>query len=305
MNIAFVHPDLGIGGAERLVVDAAVALKSKNHKVIIYTSHHDKTHCFLETKDEMADVIVVNSRFTCSIFKESFPSIKKIPSILYPGIRFESYDKAVDLNDSSVKKIQTQKQIILSINRFERKKNIELAIESFAELVNRETYSLKQDKLLVITGGHDPRNLENFEYLNELRELSSSLKLKSLTLYPSDTSTTLISDKSINVLFLPSFNENQRTYLLQNAKCLLYTPSGEHFGIVPVEAMYAKVPVIAVNSGGPMETVIDGETGFLCEADKLEFSSRLEKILTNENLRKKFGNNGKSQIDTSATRKKR
>ena len=27
LNIAFTHPDLGIGGAERLIVDAAVGLK--------------------------------------------------------------------------------------------------------------------------------------------------------------------------------------------------------------------------------------------------------------------------------------
>lgn len=29
--------------------------------------------------------------------------------------------------------------------------------------------------------------------------------------------------------------------------------------------MYLQVPVIAVNSGGPKETVLSGQTGFLCE----------------------------------------
>ena len=29
MNIAVLHPDLGLGGAERLIVDAAVSLHSK------------------------------------------------------------------------------------------------------------------------------------------------------------------------------------------------------------------------------------------------------------------------------------
>lgn len=51
MRIAFVHPDLGIGGAERLVVDAAVGLQQKGHDVIMYTSHHDSSHCFQETRD--------------------------------------------------------------------------------------------------------------------------------------------------------------------------------------------------------------------------------------------------------------
>lgn len=59
VKVAFVHPDLGIGGAERLIVDAALALKSKGHEVKIYTSHHDPTHCFAETKDGQLDVIAV------------------------------------------------------------------------------------------------------------------------------------------------------------------------------------------------------------------------------------------------------
>ena len=35
LKIAFLHPDLGIGGAERLVVDAAVALKQKGHDITV------------------------------------------------------------------------------------------------------------------------------------------------------------------------------------------------------------------------------------------------------------------------------
>ncbi|CAG8754915.1 1328_t:CDS:2, partial [Dentiscutata heterogama] len=58
LKVAFVHPDLGIGGAERLVVDAATGLKSKGHKVVIYTSHHDREHCFEETKDGSLEVRV-------------------------------------------------------------------------------------------------------------------------------------------------------------------------------------------------------------------------------------------------------
>lgn len=39
------------GGAERLVVDAAIGLQKLGHSVDIYTSHHDPTHCFDETRD--------------------------------------------------------------------------------------------------------------------------------------------------------------------------------------------------------------------------------------------------------------
>jgi alpha-1,3/alpha-1,6-mannosyltransferase len=50
-SIVFFHPDLGIGGAERLVIDAAVGLKNRGHKVTIFTSHCDPRHCFDEARD--------------------------------------------------------------------------------------------------------------------------------------------------------------------------------------------------------------------------------------------------------------
>lgn len=48
-SIPYVDPVSG--GAERLVVDAALALKRRGHEVDIYTSHHDVNHCFEETRD--------------------------------------------------------------------------------------------------------------------------------------------------------------------------------------------------------------------------------------------------------------
>jgi alpha-1,3/alpha-1,6-mannosyltransferase len=50
-HVVFFHPDLGIGGAERLVVDAAVGLQNRGHKVTIFTSHCDPQHCFDEARD--------------------------------------------------------------------------------------------------------------------------------------------------------------------------------------------------------------------------------------------------------------
>jgi alpha-1,3/alpha-1,6-mannosyltransferase len=50
-TILFFHPDLGIGGAERLVIDAAVGLKNRGNKVVIFTSHCDPKHCFDEARD--------------------------------------------------------------------------------------------------------------------------------------------------------------------------------------------------------------------------------------------------------------
>jgi hypothetical protein len=53
----------------------------------------------------------------------------------------------------------------------------------------------------------------------------------------------------------PTHSDIEKVALLQRCSCLLYTPANEHFGITPLEAMYCSRPVIAVNSGGPLETI--------------------------------------------------
>ena len=56
----------------------------------------------------------------------------------------------------------------------------------------------------------------------------------------------------------------ERDALMGSARALLF-PGEEDFGIVPVEAQAAGLPVIAYRVGGASETVIDGETGVLFE----------------------------------------
>jgi len=83
------------------------------------------------------------------------------------------------------------------------------------------------------------------EHEKELRKLAADLK---------------ITDK---VVFLKSISNDQRLLLLENTKVLCYTPENEHFGIVPVEAMHMGCIVMACNSGGPLESVDHGKTGYL------------------------------------------
>jgi glycosyltransferase involved in cell wall biosynthesis len=60
----------------------------------------------------------------------------------------------------------------------------------------------------------------------------------------------------------------ERDRLLSGARALLF-PGEEDFGIVPVEAQAAGVPVIAYGVGGAAETVIDGRTGVLFDEQSI------------------------------------
>ena len=59
-RVTILHLDLGIGGAERLIVNIATSLLALNYDVSIYTSHHDISHCFEETKPNTGMSLLFN-----------------------------------------------------------------------------------------------------------------------------------------------------------------------------------------------------------------------------------------------------
>jgi len=70
------------------------------------------------------------------------------------------------------------------------------------------------------------------------------------------------SDAVAGTEFLGKVSDEQRDRLFGGARALLF-PGEEDFGIVPVEAQAAGLPVIAYGTGGARETVLDGQTGVL------------------------------------------
>lgn len=78
--------------------------------------------------------------------------------------------------------------------------------------------------------------------------------------------------------FLGKVPEEERDRLLGGARALLF-PGEEDFGIVPVEAQAAGLPVIAYGVGGAVETVRDGATGVLfAEQSDLSLAAAIERF---------------------------
>jgi alpha-1,3/alpha-1,6-mannosyltransferase len=44
-TVAILHPDLGIGGAEQLIVNVALSLQKRGYEVHVYTNHFDPDRC--------------------------------------------------------------------------------------------------------------------------------------------------------------------------------------------------------------------------------------------------------------------
>ena len=458
LRVAFLHPDLGIGGAERLVVDAAVALKRAGHTVSITTAHHDKTRCFEETRDGTlavhvagssvprhlrgkmhivcaigralvgavrillaepecdvvfvdavpapvpllracgvptlfychfpdkllasgqaagaaggaahaappvsaralvralyrlpfdlleelstgcASLVLVNSAYTASVYARSFRLLRAarallggpLPSVLHPAIDLvrnralawpaapsagSSNDlerhkatlrmakgptasstavasaagaagarltKLTKLEVESRREVESRLTKLVSINRFERKKALELAVHALLELRRRTAPGVGRrpvspgrgggggssgggsggggngcDVRLVLAGGWDGRLQEQVDYLAELEALVRDAGLADA------------------VEFRRNVSDDERRMLLESCAAVVYTPSFEHFGIVPLEAMAAARPVIAVGLGGPCESVVHGHTGWLCEPTAAAFADAFDEV---------------------------
>jgi glycosyltransferase involved in cell wall biosynthesis len=68
----------------------------------------------------------------------------------------------------------------------------------------------------------------------------------------------------------------------------------EGFGLPPVEAMAAGLPVVASRSGAVTETVVEGQTGFLVEKnDADELAKALLVLLNDDSLREAMGRAGR------------
>jgi glycosyltransferase involved in cell wall biosynthesis len=66
--------------------------------------------------------------------------------------------------------------------------------------------------------------------------------------------------------------------LMYGARALLF-PCHEDFGITPVEAQACGTPVIGLRAGGLLETVVDGETGFLVDRlDPAAFATMANRV---------------------------
>lgn len=127
-------------------------------------------------------------------------------------------------------------------------------------------------------GGYDNRVQENVQYHQELDTLATSLGLQTATAKTVVSALSIPDD--IDVLFLLSVPTSFKDTLLVQSKLLLYTPINEHFGIVPVEAMRVGLPVLASNTGGPLETIVEGETGWLRDAHAIdEWTTVMDNVL--------------------------
>ncbi|MHA1791695.1 MAG: glycosyltransferase family 4 protein, partial [Promethearchaeota archaeon] len=104
-----------------------------------------------------------------------------------------------------------------------------------------------------------------------------------------------IPDSSIIISgFIPELELNK---YYSAADVFLYTPLNEPFGKPPVEAMACGTPTIAF-SGGPEDSIVNGETGFIVQSGNInDYVEKVILLLKDDVLRENMGKKGIERIN--------
>lgn len=152
-----------------------------------------------------------------------------------------------------------KKPFVLLTNRHFPQKKFEYALEMLQLMGGKKTR-------LVVTG---QRN----SYTNYLEKLAKKMGLS-----------------NNQVFFLGLVSEKDLGRLYKEAACYVYTAPDEDFGMGVVEAMGYGVPVVAWQSGGPADIVVDQKTGYLIPLGQIkQFAQAVRTLLKDRAWNEKMG----------------
>ena len=218
--------------------------------------------------------VVYDSIATMNFWIENNLKLTEKSEAVWNGIETKNSKSFTDAELNEVREnyfFATNNEIVIAlVGRINSWKGQQLLLQSFETVIEKH----KNIKLVYL--GSAPPNQPIFE--TELRNKIKEYNLES------------------NVILIPFQKEIEKFW---NSIDIAVVPSTEPepFGMVVIEAMLAKKPVIASNHGGPTEIVVENETGLLFEPNNHNsLSDALEKLIQDEQLRKLYGANGFKRV---------
>jgi glycosyltransferase involved in cell wall biosynthesis len=149
-------------------------------------------------------------------------------------------------------------------SRFRRYKRQDLAIEAFKDA------DLQDFKLVLAGSNQEP------EFVDELREMikeEDNIEIKT---------------------DLPGYKWKK---IYRNCYSVLFLAEKEDWGIIPIEAASHGKPTIAVNEGGPKESVLHDQTGFLVSPEPENIAEYMEKLAENRQKVERMGERGRRESE--------
>jgi glycosyltransferase involved in cell wall biosynthesis len=171
--------------------------------------------------------------------------------------------------------ISPDEKVVLYVGRFDPRKGIETLVRAIGHSQLKESGKLR----LIIGGGSRPGQSDGLER-ERIESIVNELGILAFTEFPGRLSPTV----------LP-------TYFGAADVCVV--PSHyEPFGLVAIEAMACRTPVIASNVGGLQYTVRSEETGLLVPPkDELAFAAAIDRILLNPAWQQELGQAARRHVE--------
>lgn len=106
-------------------------------------------------------------------------------------------------------------------------------------------------------------------------------------------------EKKKNILWIHKLlKEEEYVQLYSSARVFVCPSIYEPFGIINLEAMACKTPVVASATGGILEVVVPEKTGLLVKpASPKQIADAVNRILKDKTLAKKMGENGRARVE--------
>ncbi len=96
------------------------------------------------------------------------------------------------------------------------------------------------------------------------------------------------SGNSSNLIIISKVTDNKLKNLYCKSMVTCISAHKEPFGLSSIESQSCGTPVVSVNEGGPLETIITGRTGYLAKRDVKEYREKVVLAIKNHNKMGKF-----------------
>jgi len=220
-----------------------------------------------------ADKIICANNYTAGIVADFYPAACNKIKVVNPGVTGpddEEINKISNTVDLDSQYNLSGRLVLLSVGRLVRRKGVDYVIKSIAQMSELE----KKDLVYFVAGAGPDENY-----------------LKSLV---------ATEDKN-RIIFLGAVDEKDKWRWLKRADIFIMPARNikgdvEGFGIVYLEANLMSRPVIAGNSGGVGDAVLDSYNGLLVEAENIaSIKAAIIKLAGDAQLRKKLGEQGRER----------
>ena len=172
--------------------------------------------------------------------------------------------------------IEPEEEVVMYAGRFDQRKGIETLVRAVARNEVKRHENLK----LMIVGGYTPGEKDGAEK-ERIDSIVNELGIKDVT------------------VFTGKVRHEDLAYYYAAADVCVVPSHYEPFGLVAIEAMASRTPVVASEVGGLKFSVADNKTGLLVPPkDEIAFAGAIDSILSNPQWREQLGKNARKRVET-------